>query len=110
MYAAGLGLEKLARFEDHAGFDGVILGRRGESYHLEFTSQHGHAAGRAPGPEHLLVFYVPQEDDWESRCAAMDAAGFARVPSNNPYWDAAGRTYEDLEGYRVVVARREWER
>lgn len=40
-YRDGLGLEELGAFRDHDGFDGVMLGVRGEPYHLEFTCQPG---------------------------------------------------------------------
>jgi hypothetical protein len=33
----------------------------------------------------------------------MLAAGFVPVPSFNPYWDRAGLTFEDPDGYRVVL-------
>jgi len=36
-YTLALGLDVLARFDDHAGFDGVIMGHAGWPYHLEFT-------------------------------------------------------------------------
>ena len=43
-YRDGLGLEMLGAFEDHAGFDGVMLGQAGAAYHLEFTRRRGHTA------------------------------------------------------------------
>ena len=33
MYRNGLGFEKLGSFEDHQGFDGVMLGKKGSGYH-----------------------------------------------------------------------------
>jgi len=30
------------------------------------------------------------------------------VPSFNPYWDRDGVTFEDPDGYRVVVQRAAW--
>ena len=36
-YCTAFALEELARFEDHEGFDGVIIGKRGAGYQLEFT-------------------------------------------------------------------------
>ena len=36
-YRDGLGLEVLSSFSGHKDFDGVILGRKGSPYHLEFT-------------------------------------------------------------------------
>ncbi len=58
-YCDGLGFEILGSFEDHAGFDGVMLGHAGSGYHLEFTHRRGERAGRAPTEENLLVFYLP---------------------------------------------------
>jgi hypothetical protein len=108
MYAQGLGLDRLAEFVGHDGFDGVILGHPRHPYHLEFTSQRGHHVGTAPTKDHLLIFYVPDTDEWERACGRMLDAGFRGVPSYNPYWDAQGRTFEDLDGYRVVIQNAAW--
>ena len=107
-YVDGLGLEQLGSFENHDGFDGVIIGVPGAEYHLEFTRRHGHAAGRAPAQENLLVFYVPEEREWQPAVDRMVAAGYAPVPSCNPYWDRSGRTFEDPDGYRVVLQHGAW--
>lgn len=109
MYRDGLGLEVLGRFEDHEGFDGVFLGEPGSGYHLEFTSKRGHAVGRAPTEDNLLVFYLPDPQDWRSRCERMVLAGFEPVQSFNPYWDRSGRTFEDPDGYRVVIQHAAWQ-
>ena len=108
MYRKGLDLDVLGSFERHEGFDGVMLGRAGLDYHLEFTRQHGQAAGRAPTGENLLVFYLPERRKWEAACSRMAEAGFDLVPSHNPYWDARGRTFEDPDGYRVVLQGSQW--
>lgn len=26
----------------------------------------------------------------------------------SPYWDVSGKTFEDIDGYRVVLQQREW--
>jgi catechol 2,3-dioxygenase-like lactoylglutathione lyase family enzyme len=106
-YCDGLGLERCAGFKDHDGFDGVMLGRQGWPYHLEFTCQRGHMAPAAPSPEHLLVFYLPEPTDWRMAIARIEGAGFRPVRAANPYWDRNGRTYADPEGYRVVLASME---
>ena len=108
-YRLGMGLAELARFEDHDGFDGIILGSPGASYHLEFTRKHGHAAGHAPTQDNLLVLYLPDPQEWAHRCREMVAAGFKAVTSFNPYWDRIGKTFEDLDGYRVVIQNAGWE-
>ena len=109
MYTQGLGLSVLAQFLDHDGFDGTVLGTREDPYHIEFTTRPGQPVGRTPTEEHLLVFYVPDRIEWEARCARMVAAGFRGVTSANPYWDVRGRTFEDLDGYRVVLQNSAWE-
>jgi hypothetical protein len=38
----------------------------------------------------------------------MMEAGFRGVVSCNPYWDVRGRTFEDLDGYRVVLQNVAW--
>ena len=102
-YQQGLGLALLYRFEDHDGFDGVMLGWAGVPYHFEFTRARGHRAGRAPTLDNLLVFYLPDVDEWKGTVQTMRDAGFDPVPSFNPYWDREGVTFEDPDGYRVVL-------
>jgi len=107
-YLVGLGLEELGSFEDHEGFDGVIIGVSGAPYHLEFTHQRGHVVGGPPTKDNLLVFYLPDDGEWMSAVDRMEAAGYASVPSLNPYWDRRGRTFEDPDGYRVVLQNTAW--
>jgi catechol 2,3-dioxygenase-like lactoylglutathione lyase family enzyme len=107
-YRDGLGLDVLYRFEGHGAFDGVMLGKPGVPYHLEFTRCHGHPAGRAPSQDHLLVFYLPEQQEWQAAIARMQDAGFAPVPAFNAYWDQQGRTFEDPDGYRIVLQHAAW--
>ena len=109
-YTQGLGLAELYHFENHAGFDGVMLGTPDAPYHLEFTRAHGHRAGRAPTADNLLVFYLPDEREWNDAVARMKKSGYEPVASFNPYWDRDGLTFEDPDGYRVVLQHAAWER
>lgn len=77
-YQQGLGLEELARFADHDGFDGTVLGFRGADFHFEFTVCRTHPVTPSPTPEDLWVFYIP---------------------------DPQACTFEDADGYRVVIQR-----
>ena len=107
-YTDGLGLTVLGSFEDHDGFDGVMIGGRGAPYHLEFTRKQGHVAGRAPTQDHLLVFYIPDASEWRTAVDRMQTAGHKPVPSFNPYWDRSGLTFQDPDGYRVVLQNAAW--
>ena len=107
-YRDGLGFEVLYQFQDHDGFDGVMLGRKGAAYHLEFTRKAGHRAGRAPTRDNLLVFYLPDAGEWDRAVARLERLGYRPVQAFNPYWDRKGKTFEDPDGYRVVLQNAGW--
>ena len=108
MYCCGLGIHVLGRFENHNGFDGVMLGVQGCSYHFEFTHCRTQPVAPGPTPEDLIVLYMPAAAEWQAACARMLAAGFQQVTSSNPYWETLGRTFEDPDGYRIVLQQAEW--
>ena len=107
-YRDGLGFEVIASFDGHDGFDGRMLGHPQAPWHLEFTHHRGHTAGRAPTQDNLLVFYLPDRAVWEAAVARMRANGHSPVPSYNPYWDRLGLTFEDPDGYRIVLQNMAW--
>ena len=107
-YRDGLGFNIIGSFEDHQGFDGVMLGHDRLSYHLEFTHHRGHSAGKAPTQDNLLVFYIPDKDEWQQAVERMEEQGYFPVKSYNPYWDVTGKTFEDIDGYRVVLQQVAW--
>ncbi|MDF1733951.1 MAG: VOC family protein [Minwuia sp.] len=102
-YVDALQLPVIYSFEDHDGFDGLIVGVPGADHHFAFTRKHGYAAGRAATPENLLVFYLEDDAEWDAAVARMRSHGFDPVPPHNPYWRANGATFEDPDGYRVVL-------
>lgn len=108
LYCDGLGLSKIGTFTDHAGFSGCMSGREELPWHLEFTLCHQHPVSPSSSPEDLLVLYIPEHAQWQERCARMEAAGFNRVTSFNPYWDQNGVSFEDHDGYRVVLQNMHW--
>lgn len=111
-YCDGLGFEVVSSFVDHEDFDGIMLALPGtSSYHLEFTcTTRGLAEEqlRPPSPESLLVFYLPDDINYQYACDRMQRLGFAPVKSFNPYWDRCGKTFEDPDGYRMVLANADW--
>jgi hypothetical protein len=85
-----------------------MLGIDGTNYHFEFTRCRSHPVVPTPTAEDLIVFYLPTHSEWRSVCDNLHAAGFAKVPSLNPYWDLRGHTYKDHDGYRIVLQNDEW--
>lgn len=81
-YRDGLGFEVLGRFDNHDGFDGVMLDHHGAGYYLEFTRQKGHTAGRAPSEEHLLVFDLPGAEAWQRAVWRIEALRHAPGPDD----------------------------
>ncbi|MEZ5503469.1 MAG: VOC family protein [Halioglobus sp.] len=108
MYISGLGFKLLGKFENHEGFNGSIIGHEHHPFHLEFTHHIGTKVGKSPTQDNLLVFYVPNEIEWSNWCAQMTTSGFRSVASYNPYWDKSGSTFEDVDGYRIVLQKSEW--
>jgi catechol 2,3-dioxygenase-like lactoylglutathione lyase family enzyme len=107
-YRDGLGFEIIAAFDNHDGFDGRMFGHPQAPWHLEFTSHPDHPAGRAPTQDNLLVFYLPDRAEWDAAVQRMRGNGYSPVSSFNPYWDRQGVTFEDPDGYRVVLQNMAW--
>lgn len=105
-YRDGLGLPEIGRFQSHDGYDGVFLEIPGTGAHLEFTAGYRHAAPE-PHPESLLVLYVGDQQALEAIAARL---GSDPVPPANPYWAEHGRTFEDPDGFRVVLVPERWDR
>ena len=102
-YREGLGLRVLGSFEGHAGYDGVMLGLPGAGCHLEFTR---HAEGSpcpAPTKDNLLVLYVEDRAAVLRGVERLRAIGCEPVEPENPYWAEKGFTFEDPDGWRVVL-------
>lgn len=104
-YRDGLGLREIGGFRGHDGYDGVFLEVPGTGAHLELTAGGGHGASQ-PHPESLLVLYLGDE---EAVQAVVRRLGAAPVAPANPYWAAHGLTFEDPDGFRVVLVPERWE-
>jgi catechol 2,3-dioxygenase-like lactoylglutathione lyase family enzyme len=103
-YRDGLGLAELFRFDDHAGYDGVMLGLPGTDYHLEFTRHRDGSPGPAPTLDNLLVLYFGTTGEAAAVAARLAELGHPAVPAENPYWaEHGGTTVEDPDGWRVVL-------
>ncbi|MBL8839650.1 MAG: VOC family protein [Alphaproteobacteria bacterium] len=104
-YRDGLGLPVLARFAGHAGYDGVMLGLPGRDYHLEFTRHREGSPCPAPSRDNLLVLYIPDPAHFEAARRRLEAQGHRPVEPENPWWHGRALTYEDPDGWRVVLCR-----
>jgi catechol 2,3-dioxygenase-like lactoylglutathione lyase family enzyme len=104
-YRDGIGLTEVGGFRGHDGYDGVFLAVPGTGAHLEFTAGGGHRAP-TPHPESLLVLYLGDDATVQTVAARL---GIDPVPPANPYWAEHGLTFEDPDGFRVVLVPEHWE-
>jgi catechol 2,3-dioxygenase-like lactoylglutathione lyase family enzyme len=102
-YCGGLGLKQIGSFEGHAGYSGVMLGLPGRDYHLEFTHHEAGSPCPAPTGDNLLVFYIPDLEAIGQLVARLATLGHSPVEPENPYWKDKGVTFEDPDGWRIVL-------
>ena len=104
-YRDGLGLPEIGGFRGHDGYDGVFLAVPGTATHLELTTGGAHRAP-TPHPESLLVLYL---GDAAAMTRVAERLDTAPVAPANPYWAEHGLTFEDPDGFRVVLVPARWE-
>lgn len=107
-YIEGLGFSTVSEFELD-GYRGIILSHKNHGYHLEFIHEYGIHYGKAPSHEHLLVFYFSDTIAWQSAITRMKEIGVSPVEPYNPYWVKSGVTFEDADGYQVVLRNSHWQ-
>ena len=103
-YRDGIGLPELGGFRGHDGYDGVFLDLPGTGAHLELTAGGEHGVPR-PHPESLLVLYL---GDADAVRAVAERLGRDPVAPANPYWARHALTFEDPDGFRVVLVPEPW--
>lgn len=102
-YQDGLKLPLIGRFENHNGYSGIILGLPDHQYQLEFTSYADGTPCPAPSKDNLLVFYFDTEEKYKEIQHCIERIGYQPVEPENPYWKTNSLTYEDPDGWRVVL-------
>ena len=104
-YQDGIGLTEIGGFHHHQGDDGVFLAVSGTAAHLEFTAGGRHGPP-APRPESLLVLYLGDHATVQTVARRL---GVDPTPPATPYWAEHGLTFQDPDGFRVVLVPERWE-
>jgi catechol 2,3-dioxygenase-like lactoylglutathione lyase family enzyme len=102
-YGRILGLKVLGEFKDHHDYSGVFMGIPGQSWHLEFTASSAPPAHQ-PDDDDLLVFYASSLEEFAAMKTRFVKNQVVQVKPSNPYWAKNGITFEDPDGYRVVIS------
>ena len=96
-YRDVLGLEEIGRFENHDGYDAVMLALAGTRMHLEFTAT-SHLAPPLPHPETLLVLSLGSQ-------AAVDRVLARLKPALSRHRTPLGPPRRDHRGSRWLSSR-----
>ncbi len=102
-YVEGLGLIDRGGFQGHAGYDGQLVGTADASYEIEFTQHVDGGPCAPPSRDHLLVFYFRGRAEVDAIAERLRRQGVSPVEPANPYWVGRGLTFEDPDGWRVVL-------
>jgi catechol 2,3-dioxygenase-like lactoylglutathione lyase family enzyme len=102
-YGRILGLQVLGEFKDHHHYNGVFLGIPGADWHLEFTVSYA-TPKHQPDDDDLLVFYASSLSEFAAIKKRFVANNVKHVKPPNPYWEKNGITFEDPDGYRIVIS------
>lgn len=102
-YHHGLDLPIIGAFEKHDGYDGVMIGLPGAECHLEFTQHVSGSPCPAPTKDNLLVLYFDKQAEYAEAAERLQAQGHLPVTPENPYWEDKSLTFEDPDGWRVVL-------
>lgn len=89
-------------FSSRPGFGYThVLGGGGR---WRLSHEHG-SPGEAPSKDNLLVLYLAEPGAVETVAARLESSGHRSVEPENPYWKANSITFEDPDGWRVVLVR-----
>lgn len=102
-YTDIIGLSVLGNFNDHAGYNGVFLGKQGLPWHLEFTASAERSAAVSDADD-LLVFYPPTQEEYDSIVERIEAKGIEKLEARNPYWKENGVLIMDGDGFGVILS------
>ena len=58
-----------------------------------------------PNVDNLLVIYLPDDQAFRDATRRMEEHGHKPVEPENPYWKDSSLTFEDPDGWRVVIVK-----
>lgn len=83
----------------------LMLGWPEATWHLELVDDP--SLTPTPTEEDLLVLYLGNAVAAATVRRLVEAGG-REVQARNPYWNEWGVTFEDPDGYRIVLSSRNW--
>jgi hypothetical protein len=111
LYETVLGLSRLAQFEDHDGFSGVVLGFENGDWQLEIVTVSAPRRRLADeDAERGIVMYLSAEE-FHKVSRQVAGSGAQVVINKNPYWTRRGAiTIRGYDGESIVIVQGPWNR
>jgi len=103
-YTKVIGLEIIGEFKNHNNYDGVFIGGKDATWHLEFTVSN-EKPDHHSDEEDLLVFYPSSEVEYNTIKKNITAHHIQQAVPKSPYWKENGITIIDPDGFRVVIVK-----
>lgn len=105
-YGEVLEMDLVSSFSDHSGYSGFIFKLPGQDVELEFIYQENIKRYPKPTPENLLVWYIDNPLEWEKKIKSLEDRKVKEVQPENPWWEGRSRTFEDPDGWRIVISKK----
>ncbi|CAM4185724.1 MULTISPECIES: VOC family protein [Flavobacterium] len=102
-YINVLGFELLGEFKNHAGYNGIFIGKPNLDWHLEFTVSDDEII-HSFNEDDILVFYPETAEDYKLNIENIQKQNICFINAKNPYWDENGKMILDPDGYRIVIS------
>lgn len=102
-YTDIVGLEELGGFENHSNYDGLFLGYKNSTWHLEFTTSTVKPKNQFDHDD-ILVFYVNSEIELASIKKTIHQKGIHLQLPKNPYWVENGIMISDPDGFNIIFS------
>ena len=88
---------------DYVSLRPIFMGLPGEGWHLEFTVSNKPPEHK-PDNDDLLVFYASSLTEFADIKKRFVINKVKHVKPANPYWEKNGITFEDPDGFRIVIS------
>lgn len=102
-YTTVIGLEIIGEFKNHAGYDGVFLGKPRLDWELEFT-QSEHDPKHNYDDDDLLVFYPESVDEFNAILHVINSTKTPIFKPKNPYWIQNGIYIKDPDDFGIIIS------
>jgi hypothetical protein len=102
-YTQIIGLELLFSFENHNNYSGILLGKQGHDWHLEFTTSKDKAIHKFD-IEDVMVFYPTSNGEYIHIIERIETKGIEKIKAKNPFWNENGIMIKDPDGFGIIIS------